>query len=102
MNVLKDPKHADITFVVDGHLELEAHKIMLISSSKFFRRVFGMTSSGGKVIFIDYYQNYLIIFYVNCFYNNIFRGGKRYKPTHDHFKASLWGNHCYKLVLVSN
>ena len=43
--MLQSPKHADVTFVLEGQHKLEAHKIMLSSASKVFERIFGVSSA---------------------------------------------------------
>ncbi|XP_033732152.1 rho-related protein racA-like [Pecten maximus] len=45
MAMHENPVHADVTFVLSGQHKLDAHKIVLCSASKYFRRVFGMMSS---------------------------------------------------------
>ncbi|XP_069121947.1 rho-related protein racA-like isoform X2 [Argopecten irradians] len=45
MAMHENPTHADVTFVLSGQHNLDAHKIILCSASKYFRRVFGMMSS---------------------------------------------------------
>ena len=47
MRMLEDPKHSDVTFLLEGQHQIEAHKIVLCSASKFFCRVFRKTF--GKV-----------------------------------------------------
>ncbi|XP_060078518.1 rho-related protein racA-like [Ylistrum balloti] len=41
----ENPVHADVTFILREQLNLDAHKIVLCSSSTYFRRVFGMMKS---------------------------------------------------------
>ncbi|XP_060078505.1 rho-related protein racA-like [Ylistrum balloti] len=41
----ENPVHADVTFILRGQLNLDAHTIVLCSSSTYFRRVFGMMRS---------------------------------------------------------
>ncbi|XP_021345146.1 rho-related protein racA-like [Mizuhopecten yessoensis] len=45
MAMHESPVHADVTFVLSGQHNLDGHKIVLCSASKYFRRVFGMMSS---------------------------------------------------------
>ena len=42
--MLQNPKHADVTFVLEGHHKLDAHKIVLSSASKVFERIFGISA----------------------------------------------------------
>ena len=39
-NILEDPQHADVTFIVEGKHQLKSHKIILGSASSFFKGVF--------------------------------------------------------------
>ncbi|KAK7482452.1 hypothetical protein BaRGS_00026269 [Batillaria attramentaria] len=41
--VLEDPRFHDVTFIVEGDRQLNAHKIVLCSASKFFAKVFGVS-----------------------------------------------------------
>ena len=43
--MLETPKHADVTFVLEGSHKLEAHKVVLSSASKVFERIFGISTS---------------------------------------------------------
>ena len=43
LKMLENPRHSDVTFVVDGSRELNAHQVVLCSASKFFRKVFSIS-----------------------------------------------------------
>ncbi|XP_033732154.1 rho-related protein racA-like [Pecten maximus] len=43
MTMLENPVHADVTFVLDGQQNLDAHKLVLCSASTYFRRMFEKT-----------------------------------------------------------
>jgi len=41
--MLQDPKHCDVTFVLEDKHRLDAHKLVLCSSSKVFAKIFGIS-----------------------------------------------------------
>lgn len=41
--MLQEPKYPDVTFIVQGQINLSAHKIILCSASKFFNRVLNIS-----------------------------------------------------------
>ncbi|KAK3106574.1 hypothetical protein FSP39_022813 [Pinctada imbricata] len=41
MRMLDNPKHSDVTFLLEGQHQIEAHQLVLCSASSFFCRVFG-------------------------------------------------------------
>ena len=43
--MLESPKHADVTFVIEGEHKLDAYKIVLTSASKVFERIFGISTA---------------------------------------------------------
>ncbi|XP_060077823.1 rho-related protein racA-like [Ylistrum balloti] len=45
MAMHENPVHADVTFVIRGQHNLDAHKTVLCSSSTYFRRVFGTVNA---------------------------------------------------------
>ena len=41
---LKNPKAADVTFVVEGVKEVKCHKVILCSACNYFCQVFGISA----------------------------------------------------------
>ncbi|OWF34060.1 rho-related protein racA-like [Mizuhopecten yessoensis] len=50
MAMHENPVHADVTFVMNGQHNLDAHKIVLCSASKYFRQIFGLMTHKMKKI----------------------------------------------------
>ena len=68
--ILEDPQHADVTFIVEGQHHLKAHKIVLGSTSSFFKDVF-FPDEGESVSF----KNVIVYGVINKEYHGLQLGG---------------------------
>ena len=63
--MLKKPEHADVVFIVDGKVRIMAHRILLVSSSEFWAKVFSFPQEVGACVcnlYMDAFILHVILF----------------------------------------